>query len=250
MSIAISFLLGLIQGLTEFLPVSSSGHLILAQYLMDMPEDMMLFNIMLHVATLCAVLIVFRYRVWELIRNPFSSMGISLMIATLVTVTFVLVFGRIIDAAFSVYTLPVAFFITAIVLLLVSFIKTGEKEVGHKEGAWIGLVQGLAVIPGFSRSGFTIAAGLTAGVKRERAAEFSFLMSIPIIVAALVYEIAREGFSGVGVEAFPLMVGFLTALVSGIFAIKVMLALIKRIKLYWFSVYLIILAVVSAIIIY
>jgi len=253
MAIWMAFILGLVQGITEFLPVSSSGHLILLQSIFNLPDDLMLFNILLHIATLLAVMVVFRKRIWELVKKPFQPTVYALVLATAITVIFVLIFGNLLERTFTASVLPITFMMTAILLTLISFNSepnvpgTMYKDFSTtKVGFATGLAQGLAVIPGFSRSGFTISAALASGVSREKAAEFAFLMSIPIIIAALVYEIVgANGNINVGVEAAPLIIAFLAALISGIFAIKFMLHIVRRIKLYWFSVYLVLLAIIT-----
>ena len=259
MSIVLAIFLGLVQGLAEFLPVSSSGHLILVQHIFEIPGNMMFFNIVLHIATLVAVLIVFRKRVWQLVRNPLSrenlKLNLCLLLATAITVGFVLLFNDFIERTFVARVLPITFMITAIVLFATSFVgnKKGEGvqgggQVGYPSAVVVGLAQGLAVIPGFSRSGFTISAGLIAGMKREKAAEFAFLMSIPIIIAALVYEVVSHDLPST-IEWLPMSVAFVVALLSGVFAIKFMLDVIKRVKLYWFSLYLIVIAIVAIIVV-
>ena len=158
-------------------------------------------------------------------------------------------FKDFIDRTFTANVLPVTFFITAIVLFGTGFLSREGGEVTKKSAIATGLAQGVAVVPGFSRSGFTISTALAAGVKREAAAEFSFLMSIPIIIAALVYELMSGGGTLAGVGFGSLVVAFFAALVSGIFAIKFMLKIVKNVKLYWFSIYLIVLALVTVFII-
>ncbi|MCL2851335.1 MAG: undecaprenyl-diphosphate phosphatase [Firmicutes bacterium] len=259
MGITLAIFLGFVQGITEFLPVSSSGHLILAQELFSAPQDMMLFNIILHVATLLAVLVVFHKRIWQLVRKPFQKANYCLLLATVITVTFVLLFKDWIDGMFGASVLSVTFMITAVVLVIASFLQDDNRSSkfsplyrnnGHPtyySSFFTGLAQGLAVIPGFSRSGFTISAGLATGVSKEKAAEFSFLMSIPIIIAALVYELVSSPIPS-NISPAPVIVGFIVALVSGIFAIKFMLHIVKRVKLYWFSLYLIVLSIITLIV--
>ena len=251
MSILLAIFLGIVQGLTEFLPVSSSGHLILFQHLFDMPDDMLLFNIILHVATLLAVMIVFRKKIFQLVRRPFNKMNLMLLISTAVTVTFVLLFKDFIDSTLHHRILPLTFLVTAIILFLTTFINTrvSKKEnVGFKSALLVGFTQFIAVIPGISRSGTTISTLLVTGVKRETAAEFSFLMSIPIIIASFVYELLNVRGSGATLDVVPTIFAFIAALLSGIIAIKFMLRVIQRVKLHWFSLYLVILAVVCLII--
>ena len=251
MNVFVAALLGLIQGVTEFLPVSSSGHLILVQRLLGMNDDMLLFNIILHIATLLAVLIVFHKTIWRLIRKPFNKTNLALVLATVVTVGFVLVFKDIIDATFSAAVLPVTFMITAIILFSTAFFKDKtflkNNEFTYRSALATGLAQGIAVVPGFSRSGFTISAALATGTSREKAAEISFLMSIPIIIAALVYELVSND-TPITLDLFPTIIAFVVALISGIFAIKFMLKIVRNIKLYWFSLYLVVLSIFTTII--
>jgi len=255
MTITLAIFLGLVQGIAEFLPISSSGHLILFQRLLNLPEDMMLFNIILHVATLLAVLIVFRKRIWQLVKKPFQKTNFALLIATIITVSFVLIFKDFIDRTMGASVLPFTFMITAVILVIASFLQDRPRKtnlintgnVTYTSSIATGFAQGLAVIPGFSRSGFTITAGLASGLDKERAAEFSFLMSIPIIIAALAYELVSNPIP-TNIAPTPVIFGFIAALLSGIFAIKFMLHIIKNVKLYWFSVYLIILSIITLII--
>ena len=260
MPIYLAIFLGLLQGITEFLPVSSSGHLILAQALFNMPESMLMFNIILHLATLLAVVIVFRKIIWELVTKPFCKTNLCLLLATAITVTIVLVFHDLIDRSFNSAILPVTFMVTAVVLFATSLVSGGKKKESDEEGqrdinsdeslvtpgvaGLAGFAQGIAVIPGLSRSGFTISACLLGGADRTNAARFSFLMSIPIIVASFVFELVRSD-GALQIDVIPTLIAFVVALVSGILAIKFMLEIVKRIKLYWFSLYLVVLAVVT-----
>jgi len=248
-SILLSIFLGIVQGVTEFLPVSSSGHLILFQHLFDMPEDMLFFNIILHIATLLAVVIVFRKKIWQLVRHPWNKTNLLLLISTAVTVSFVLVFKDFIDSTFSYRVLPITFLVTAIILYLATLIKPRERDINHKSAFLVGFTQFIAVIPGISRSGTTISTLLATGVKREQAAEFSFLMSIPIIIASFVYESMRMG-SDTTIHVFPTIAAFIAALVSGVFAIKFMLRVIQKVKLHWFSLYLVILSILCFVLFY
>ena len=244
--------LGIVQGLTEFLPVSSSGHLILFQHLFKLPSDMLLFNIILHIATLLAVVIVFRKTIFKLVRHPFNKINLYLIISTVITCILVVLFKDTIDKTFTHRILPFTFLVTAIILYSTTFINNDKPrklygEVTATSAVAVGITQFIAVIPGISRSGTTIATMLAAGVKRERAAEYSFLMSIPIIIASFVYEIiSLEGKPALDIA--PTIVAFIAALVSGIIAIKFMLKIIQRVRLHWFSLYLVALALVCLII--
>ena len=248
MSIPLAIFLGLIQGLAEFLPISSSGHLILVQHIFEMPQDMMFFNIMLHIATLIAVCFVFRKRTFKLVRHPFHPdnrrLNFCLILATAITVGFVLLFNDFLESTFTARVLPITFLITAIVLVWASFVKPGKNQLTYTTAAALGLAQGLAIIPGLSRSGLTLSTALTSGIQRDHAAEFAFLMSIPIIIAALVWELVRNPISTT-INWLPLSIAFIVALLSGVFAIKFMLDIIRRVKLYWLSLYLIVIALVA-----
>ena len=243
MSILLALFLGIIQGLTEFLPVSSSGHLILFQHLFSLPNDMILFDIILHIATLCAVLIVFRKKIWQLIIHPFNKVNAYLLISTAITCTFVLLFKDLVDKMFTYKILPFAFLFTAIILFSTSFIKSSTREVGFTSSAIVGFTQFIATVPGISRSGTTISTLLLSGVKKEDAAEFSFLMSIPIIIASFLYELIDVK-STAHIYLLPTSAAFIAALICGIVSIKFMLGIIKKVKLHWFSLYLVILALV------
>ena len=250
MSILLALFLGIVQGLTEFLPVSSSGHLILFQHLFKVPDDMLLFNIILHLATLLAVIIVFRKRIWLLIKKPLNKTNLCILLATVITCTIVVLFKDIIDKTFTYKILPFSFLVTAILLFLTTFIKPKEThEVNYPSAAVTGIVQAIAVVPGLSRSGTTISMLLANGVNREKAAEFSFLMSIPIIIASFVYELLDID-SGTSIEVAPTIVAFIAALLSGIIAIKFMLKMIQNVKLHWFSIYLVITAIVCTCLFY
>ena len=240
--------LGILQGITEFLPVSSSGHLILAQHIFNMPDNMLLFNIILHIATLCAVIFVFHKKILQLIRKPFCKINLCLLLSTVITCAFVILFKDFIDSTFTPKVLPFTFLITAIVLYSTTFFKPKYPDVGYPSAAAVGFTQFIAVIPGLSRSGVTISTMLASGVKRETAAEYSFLMSIPIIIASFVYELLNVG-GNIAIDIVPTMVAFIAALASGILAIKFMLKIIKNVKLHWFSLYLVILSIVCLFII-
>jgi len=252
MEIWVAIVLGLVQGLTEFLPVSSSGHLLLFQKLFAIEDSPLLFDIILHIATLTAVIIVFHKKIWQLIRKPFQKTTYCLLIATAITCAMVLVvhFAGWTDAMRNYKILPITFLITAIILFAVTFLPKKENSVGYKTGIIAGIAQGIAVIPGISRSGATIAASLATGVKREEAAEFAFLMSIPIIIASFVFEIISSPGDIAVMSFWPIAFGFVAALLSGILAIKIMLKIVQKIKLYWFSVYLVVLSIILIFVIY
>ena len=251
-------ILGIIQGFTEFLPVSSSGHLQLLHALFGVEEPTLMFDVWLHVATLIPVFIVFRKPIWEIIKNPFQKMTLLLIIGTVPVVIATLLFGEQIENLFgggSIGFLAATFAITGFLLLFADW--ASKKLAGKKttdkmsvlDAAVIGCAQAFAIPPGISRSGTTLAASLGRGLNREEAAKFIFLLSIPAIIGATLNEILKiihlpedyyEPVFAFG--ALPMIAGFVVAALSGYLAIKLMLALIKKAKLRYFSVYVFALA--------
>ena len=248
MEILALFFLGLVQGLTEFLPVSSSGHLVLFSQIFGIEEELFV-SIILHCATLLSILIVFWRDVWQMIRHPFSKQTMLLVVATIPTCIICLVLMPMVKLSFSGVLLPVCFLVSAILLLL-SERSTKNKEtteISYKSAFWIGVAQGFAVFPGISRSGTTISAGLFAGNKKEEVAKFSFLMSIPIIILSLIMEIVEIAIGGVSIDVSVagISLAFVTAFLVGIVAIKTMLKITKSAKLRYFSYYLILISIIS-----
>lgn len=259
MSILVALILGIVQGLTEFLPVSSSGHLFLLNEIFGVNGDFLMLSIILHLATLLAVLIVFRKDIWQLIKHPFSKQACNLYIATVPTVIIVLLFKFVFGDIFeNASLLPFCFMLTA-VLLFITYLLSNKKiedksyenqfegNIKWTSALGMGISQGFATIPGISRSGSTICTGLLLGESRKDSAKFSFLMSIPIILASMLYEIvfssSTASLSQIGI--LPLIVAFVSAFVVGIFSIKFMLKIIEKAKYYYFSIYLFILSIIS-----
>jgi len=244
MNIFQAVILGLVQGFTEFLPVSSSGHLIMFQVLFDFEEPGMTYEVLLHVATLISVFIVFWDEIWKLIRNPFQKMALLLIAATLPAVVFALLFGDFINDLFNSTTyLAYAFFITGMLLIYADTRKAGrrkDKDMGIFDALIIGTMQGIAIAPGISRSGATITGALSRGLTRESAARFSFLMSIPAILGGAVLEVRGIVTGKIppgSLDLAPMACGFVVAALSGYLAIKLMLELIKACRLRYFSYY-------------
>ena len=252
MSFIYAIILGLVQGLTEFLPVSSSGHLLLVNKLFNESGNFLFVAILLHIATLLAVVVVFRSEVWYLITHPFSIEARKIYVATIPTVVLVLIFKGFIEDSFEGVFLPFAFLITAVVLFIAEMKKNKNpkiiKDISYKSAFIMGIAQGLAVFPGISRSGSTICTGLFAGEEKNEVAKFSFVMSIPIILASMAYEVfgavinKTPLFSG---SVLPLIVSFVIAFISGIFAIKFMLKIVSKSKYFVFSIYLLLIGILS-----
>lgn len=243
------FILGLIQGITEFLPVSSSGHLVLLGKWFGI-EDNMFVSIVLHVATLLAVVVCLRKEIWEVIKHPFGKLAIKLYMATIPTCVIVLILMPIINRVFTGSGLVFTFLLSAIILFCADLLskKKEQTELSNKQTIIMGIAQGFAALPGLSRSGTTISAGIISGANREESAKFSFLMSIPIILMSMVLEIYKICIQGqvIAVNTLGLILAFGTAFVVGILSIKFMLKISQKANFKWFALYLVCIAIVSA----
>ena len=243
MSMLEAIILGLVQGLSEFLPVSSSGNLLLVHHLFGITaEDNFTFIIVLNMGSLLPLLFVFRKEIYELIKKPFQKFTAILLIATVPVIAITLLFGNFIEAMFhSIYILPIGFIITGTILIISDKLKKGSKET--KDATWvdavlIGCAQAIAVFPGISRSGSTITASLARGLNRENAAKFSFLMSIPTAIGAMLMRTSHLITGRILIEDLNflnLAAGFITAAISGYLAINFMLAIVKKAKLKYFA---------------
>ena len=249
-----ALILGLVQGLTEFLPVSSSGHLAIGREILgvEAAEDLV-FEITVHVATVLATIIVFRKQIWKLLCGLFKfkyndETDYILKICVSMIPVFIvgMFFKDKVESLFSsLLVVGLALVVTAM-LLLFSDIYGGRGKVAARQyrngiGWWqaltVGIGQAFAVIPGLSRSGTTISTGLLCGVKREAVAQFSFLMVLVPILGEAFIDLVGGDVAASSVGTLPLLVGFLAAFVSGLFACKVMIALVKKAKLRWFALY-------------
>lgn len=252
-----AIILGLIQGLTEFLPVSSSGHLAIGKALLGVEvADDLVFEVAVHAATVLATIVVFRKQILELFRGLFKfryndETDYILKICVSMIPVFVvgMFFKDYVEALFtSLAVVGVALLVTAVLLAFSDlasgwYASSGEAEPRYRNGIsfWqalvIGLGQAFAVIPGLSRSGTTIGTGLMCGVRRSSMAQFSFLMVLVPILGEAFLDIVGGDAASSSVGALPLVLGFVAAFLSGLFACKVMIALVKRAKLRWFAIY-------------
>ena len=261
-------LLGLIQGLTEFLPVSSSGHLEIGKVLLGVETtDDLLFTTMVHAPTALSTIIVFRKQIWDLLKGFFCGLkGMKVtkegvvcndqtdyllkMVVSMIPVFVVGVFLKDqVESLFgSIMVVGVALIVTAMLLFFSDYAsRPGRKSIfpenTYRNGIsyWqafaIGIGQAFAVVPGLSRSGTTISTGLICGVKREVMAQFSFLMVLVPILGETFLELVGGEFGASSVGALPLALGFVSAFLSGLFACKVMIDLVKKAKLSWFALY-------------
>ncbi len=250
MNIFQALVLGIVQGIAEFLPISSSGHLVVFQSVLGLEEPSFFFDVMLHVATLVPIFVVYRADILELVKKPFQKTTYLLVVATIPTVVFVLLFGDFTDELFSTGKfLPFTFILTGLFLLYADKASAKNKEgkdVGYLEALIIGGMQAIGSLPGVSRSGSTLTGALASGVDREKAAKFSFLMAIPAILGALVLQL-KDVFTGEVVIAnehlMPMIVGCIAAMISGYLSINFLLTLIKKAKLKYFAYYVFAMAI-------
>lgn len=246
-------ILGIVQGLTEFLPVSSSGHLVLLAQIFGI-EDSLFVSIVLHMATLFSVVVVLRKEVWQIIRHPFSGIGKKLVLATIPTCIIVLAIYPFITESFEGSFLPICFLISAVLLFLTEIFSKKQKivasgDVTTRQAIIMGIAQGIATFPGVSRSGTTICAGVLANGDRKHVAKFSFLMSIPIIILSMCLEIYKFIRSGavLNVSISGLIISFILAFVIGALSVKMMIKITSSLNFKWFGGYLAILAVITLI---
>lgn len=232
--------LGVLQGFTEFLPVSSSGHLVIAQSLIpNFSQPGVLFDVVLHAGTLFAVVVFFRKEILKMNTKEITYLAIG----TIPVAFLGYFFQSSIEGLFkSIRLVGAALLITGIVNLLTNRTKPQKKALKVKSSFLVGLAQAFAIIPGISRSGLTIFAGVTQGISRKKAAQFSFLLSAPAVLGANILQIATHAFEP-GVEFVYYFAGFLAAFVSGIFAIGVVLKLLFSKRFNLFGYYCILLGV-------
>lgn len=245
-----ALILGVIQGLTEFLPVSSSGHLVLFQQFIPVAGDTLLFDLVLHVGTLVPVLYFYRDWVGRIALSPFvgdepffEREGVQwigyLVLASIPTALIGIGFKDEFEILFSTpATLSVTFTITALLLLATARFDRSflDKPLSVGIVLLLGIAQGIAIAPGISRSGTTIAAALLLGLEREKAARFSFLMSVPAITGGLLLEL-RDAELG-AVEPVQLVVGGFAALVTGYLALVLLVQVVRSGRMAWFAIYL------------
>jgi len=247
-----AIILGLLQGLTEFLPVSSSGHLVLTQHILGVKLSGVVFELLVHFGTLMAVLIYFRMRIIALVRAVFDRsmkserrMVFFIILSTIPAVVVALLFDDVIEEAFSSPILTsLMLVVTGLILLLTGLIKKRKKAISGGNAFLIGCGQALAILPGISRSGTTIATGMFTGVEPLVAAEFSFLLSIPAIAGAIVFkvrDIVNLDTALIGQYAVGTVISFL----SGLFAVYLLLSIIKKGKFQYFGIYCLIIGILG-----
>ena len=255
-------ILGLVQGLAEFLPISSSGHLALLQQFFGIKEDnVLLFAVLLHVGTLISVFIVYWKDIWELIvelfltikdiftgkglrldERPVRKLGVMIIVATIPTGLIGILFNDFFDGLYnSIVPIGVGLLVTGCLLVIAERMGTsnrGIKEMNFRNAIFVGVVQGIAICPGISRSGSTLFGSLLCNLDRTFAVKFVFLISIPSILGSAVMEAPDAIAAGMNMSDLgPIIVGMIVAAVSGLIAIKTMIKVVSNKKLNYFSYY-------------
>ncbi len=264
MNIFEALLLGAIQAITEFLPISSSGHLILAAYFLDGQASPLFFDVVLHLGTAAALLFVFwkdllgiiKALYWDFVlkKRDFanysteSKLGFLIVVACIPAVLVGLAFGDYIEENLRQVGFVVIFSLLGTMLMIIAeffaYKTTGKTEVKLKNSVTVGLLQVFSLLPGFSRSGSTISGGVISGLTRETAARFSFLLSVPLVLAAGIFEIGNSLDSISQVPVISMLAGFLSSLLVGVLVIRFLLKYLAKHSLWVFIFYRIILVLI------
>ncbi|MBU3011079.1 undecaprenyl-diphosphate phosphatase [Polaribacter vadi] len=257
MDVLEAIILGVIQGLTEFLPVSSSGHLELAKAILgdtSVPEESLTFTVVLHFATALSTLVIFRKEVAEIFKGLFQfkwndelKFSLKIIISMIPAVIVGLLFEEQLESFFGgkILLVGVMLLVTALLLLLADKAKNTNKEVSFVNSVIIGVSQAIAMLPGISRSGATISTSVLLGIDRTRAAKFSFLMVVPLIFGKIGKDVLSGDLNFQSSEMLPISAGFIAAFLAGILACKWMIALVKKSKLSYFSIYCAVVGVIA-----
>ena len=252
-----AIVLGIIQGLTEFLPVSSSGHLELAKAILgdtSVPQESLTFTVVLHFATALSTLVIFRKEVAEIFKGLFqfkwndqTKFSLKIIISMFPAVIVGLLFEEQLEAFFGGQILLVGamLIVTALLLLLADKAKQTDKKVSFTNAVIIGISQAIAMLPGISRSGATISTSVLLGVDRSKAARFSFLMVVPLIFGKIAKDLLSGEINFSSAEIMPLSAGFIAAFVAGLLACTWMISLVKKSKLSYFAIYCAVVGVIA-----
>jgi undecaprenyl-diphosphatase len=252
-----AIVLGIIQGLTEFLPVSSSGHLELAKAILgdtSVPQESLTFTVVLHFATALSTLVIFRKEVVEIFKGLFqfkwneqTQFSLKIIVSMLPAVVVGLLFEEQLEAFFGGKILLVGsmLLVTALLLLLADRAKKTDKKVSYVNAVIIGVSQAIAMLPGISRSGATISTSVLLGVDRSKAARFSFLMVVPLIFGKIAKDLMSGEINFSSSEILPLSAGFIAAFVAGLLACTWMISLVKKSKLSYFAIYCAVVGVIA-----
>lgn len=257
MDIIEAIVLGVIQGLTEFLPVSSSGHLEIGKTIFgnnSLPQESLTFTVVLHFATAFSTLVIFRKEVAEIFRGLFqfqwneqTRFSLKIILSMIPAALVGLFLEKELESFFDEQILLVGFMllITSLLLLFADKASNTKKSVSFSNSIIIGLSQAIAILPGISRSGATISTSVLLGIDRTKAARFSFLMVVPLIFGKIGKDIFSGNINYSSSEFLPLFAGFLAAFISGLFACKWIIALVKKSKLSYFSLYCAVVGIIA-----
>ncbi|MGJ8683813.1 MAG: undecaprenyl-diphosphate phosphatase [Nonlabens sp.] len=243
-----ALILGVIQGLTEFLPVSSSGHLELGKAVLgdnSVPEESLLFTVVLHFATALSTIIVFRKDIFNIIAGIFTGNNEDLIFAGKIVASMFpavivgLFFEEQLESLFNgnIVLVGCMLIVTGLLLFLAGRAKNTGKNISWKDAVLIGISQAIAMLPGISRSGATISTSVLLGNDRTKAARFSFLMVVPLIFGKIAKDIMSGDISMESSASMPLLIGFIAAFVTGLLACTWMISLVRKAKLHYFSYY-------------
>lgn len=242
-----ALILGIVQGLTEFLPVSSSGHLELGKAILGVnAEKSLIFTVVVHGATVLSTIVVFYKDIWSLFKgllafkwNEETAYVFKIFISMIPVIILGVFFKEEIEGFFTGNVLFVGFMliITSLLLMSTYLVRNNERKIGYLDSIFIGIAQALAVLPGISRSGATISTGLLLGNRKANIARFSFLMVLIPIIGANVKDIYDGGAGGSGIGILPLAIGFAAAFISGLLACKWMIGIVKKGRLSYFAIY-------------
>ena len=254
-----ALILGIIQGLTEFLPVSSSGHLELVKAIFSngaLPEESMFMTVMLHGATALSTIVIFRKEIWEILTGLFqfkwneqTIFSIKIILSMIPAAFVGVVFNDQIESLFdgSIILVACMLLITGALLFLADKAKTTEKGVSFVNATIIGLSQAIAIMPGISRSGATISTSVLLGIDRTKATRFSFLMVVPLILGKMAQDLLSSDFAISTDMVIPTSVGFIAAFLTGLLACSWMIKLVRKSKLTYFAIYCFIVGIVAII---
>jgi undecaprenyl-diphosphatase len=256
MKIWILLVLCLVQGLTEFLTVSSSGHLLLFENIFNIENNILLLNLFLHLSTLVAVMVYYRKIIIRLIKKPFQSLTYKLIISTIITVIIAIVYemldlDKMLNKFYGYFFIATAIILTITYIFQKKSVRLSVGEISYKSSIIVGVVQGIAVLPGISRSGSTISSLILSGSDEKQATEYSFLLSIPIIIGGFVLELFKiDNINNLFYGLPPIMffVAFAVTFLVSLFALKITEKIISKNRFIYFAMYLVIVGIVAILI--
>jgi len=252
-----AIILGIIQGLTEFLPVSSSGHLELGKAILgdnSIPEESLLFTVVLHFATALSTIVVFRKDVWDIIKGLFqfkwneeTQFSLKIIISMIPAALVGFLLEDFMEVFFdgAIIIVGIMLIVTAVLLYLADMAKTTEKGVSYRSAFIIGMAQMVAMLPGISRSGATISTSVLLGIDKSKSARFSFLMVVPLILGKVAKDILSGDISFESAQIGAMGAGFVAAFIAGLVACTWMIKLVRQSKLTYFAIYCLIVGLIA-----